>query len=70
MKMYSILSDTISHIEYDEHTLSLSIFFNDGSEGVYHEVPKFKIELFIDSINPDSFYSANFKNRYHEIILS
>lgn len=70
MKMFSILSDLISGIEYDSNHKLLTIYFTNNTEGYYFDVPDYKVNLFIESPFPDSFYSTNFKNNYHEIIIN
>lgn len=69
MKTYSIGSEKISYIKYDEVRQDLYIYFSDDTYGVYRLVPKTKVELFLDVPNSDGFYTNNFKNKFHEIIL-
>lgn len=69
MKIYSLYGNLVSSIEYEKHKKELTIYFNNNTYGVYFDVPEHVVQLFLESPNQDSFYSANFSNRYHEIIL-
>lgn len=70
MKSYSIQATTILGIDYDELKKILTIHFSNSTQGTYFDVPKYKIDLFLEVPNQESFYDANFKNRYHEVITS
>lgn len=69
MKTYTIWSETISNIEYDDIRGDLYIHFHDGKTGAYKQVPKYKIDLFLESRNSEGFYNNNFKNKFHEVIF-
>lgn len=69
VKIYSLYGNLVSSIEYENYKKELTIYFNNSTYGVYFGVPNHVVNSFLESPNQDSFYSANFRNRYHEIII-
>ena len=67
MIMHPVISNIISAIGYDEHSLSLVIVFNDGCAYEYDSVPAIIVNQLLASPSKGRFYNQFIKGRFNQL---
>lgn len=62
--MPSVISATISSVDYDESSLKLMVRMKNGQSIEYEEVPRGVFAMLLTTPGPDNFYTGQVRDRY------